>query len=244
MAPLTSLKLSWWQRASTKSMVLISMTFSLVVKPITFRVILTLALTHGWELFQLDVNNAFLNGLLEERVFMTQPPGFKVGDRSLVCRKLNKAGLKQAPRQWFDRLKSALLQFGFVGSKCDSSLFIFKHQSHIVYVLVYVDDIIITCSSTPLIQQLTTKLNVVFSLKQLGHLDYFLGLEIKYLPDNSLVMTQSKYIRDLLHKTHMEEHIISPLPWSLIVNCPSLVLVYFKIQLHIDQWWVHYNMSL
>ena len=118
--------------------------------------------------------------------------------------------MKQAPRQWFDRLKSTLLQFGFVGSKCDSSLFIYKHQVHVVYLLVYVDDIIITGSSTPLVQQLTTNLNTAFSLKQLGHLDYFLGLEIKYLPNNSILMTQSKYIRDLLHKTHMAEaHSIS-----------------------------------
>ena len=118
--------------------------------------------------------------------------------------------MKQAPRQWFDRLKSTLLQFGFVGSKYYSSLFIYKHQVHIVYLLVYVDDIIITGSSTPLVQQLTTNLNTAFSLKQLGHLDYFLGLEIKYLPNNSILMTQSKYIRDLLHKTHMAEaHSIS-----------------------------------
>ena len=74
-------------------------TFSPMVKPITIHIVLTLGLSHGWELFQLDVNNAFLNGLLEESVFMTQPPGFEVGDRSLVC-KLNKTlyGLKQAPR--------------------------------------------------------------------------------------------------------------------------------------------------
>jgi len=97
-----------------------------------------------------------------------------------------------------------------VGSKYDSSLFIYKHQVHVVYLLVYVDDIIITGSSTPLVQQLTTNLNTAFSLKQLGHLDYFLGLEIKYLPNNSILMTQSKYIRDLLHKTHMAEaHSIS-----------------------------------
>ena len=69
---------------------------------------------------------------------------------------------------------------------------------HVVYLLVYVDGIILTGSSTSLIQQLTYKLNNAFPLKQLGHLDYFLGLEIKYLSSNSILMTQSKYIRDLL----------------------------------------------
>ena len=85
-------------------------TFSPVIKPVTIRIILTLALSHEWKLFQLDVNNAFLNGSLEEIVFMTQPLGFEVTNKSLVC-KLNKAiyGLKQAPRQWFIRLKSTLL---------------------------------------------------------------------------------------------------------------------------------------
>jgi len=128
---------------------------------------------------------------------MTQSSCFEVADKSPVC-KLNKAlyGLKQAPRQWFDRLKSTLLQFGFERSKCDTSLFVYKQQVHTVYVLVYVDDIIITGSSTSLSQQLTTKLHTAFSLKQLGHLDYLLGLEIKYLPNNSVLMTQSKYIRD------------------------------------------------
>jgi len=85
-------------------------TFSLVVKPITIRVVLTLAVSQDWELFQLDVNNAFLNGLLEESVYMNQPIGFEVGSKSLVC-KLNSAlyGLKQALRQWFDRLISTLI---------------------------------------------------------------------------------------------------------------------------------------
>jgi len=73
-------------------------TFSLVVKPITIRLILTLALTNGWDLFQLDVNNAFLNGVLDETVYMVQPPGFEHSNKQLVC-KLNEVlyGLKQVP---------------------------------------------------------------------------------------------------------------------------------------------------
>ncbi|XP_006596771.1 uncharacterized protein LOC114383963 [Glycine soja] len=94
---------------------------------------------------------------------------------------------------------------------------IFRQQMHVVYLLVYVDDIILTGSSPSLIQQITYKLNTAFSLKQLGHLDYFLGLKIKYLPNSSILMTQTKYIRDLLHKTNMAEaHSISS---PMVSNC-------------------------
>ena len=103
----------------------------------------------------------------------------------------------------------------------------------VVYLLVYVDDIILTGSSATLIQQLTNKLNTAFSLIQLGHLDYFLGLKIKYLSNNSILMTQSKYIRDLLHKTHMAEaHSISS---PMVSNCKlsNMVLMFFMILLSI-----------
>lgn len=100
-------------------------TFSLVVKPTTIRLILVLALSHHWSLHQLDVNNAFLNGLLHETIHMQQPPGFFSQDKTLVYR-MNRAlyGLKQAPRQWFERFQSTSLQYGFHTSKCDPSLFI------------------------------------------------------------------------------------------------------------------------
>jgi histone deacetylase 1/2 len=80
-------------------------TFSPVIKPVTIRIILTLAVTYKWQVQQIDVNNAFLNGVLQEEVFMQQPAGFEVADKSLVC-KLHKSlyGLKQAPRAWYDKL--------------------------------------------------------------------------------------------------------------------------------------------
>ena len=92
-------------------------TFSPVVKDNTVRVVLTLAMTNSWKLRQIDVNNAFLNGDLQEEVYMVQPSGFEECDaevNKLVCR-LYKAlyGLKQAPRAWFKKLRSFLLMIGF-----------------------------------------------------------------------------------------------------------------------------------
>ena len=177
-----------------------------MVKLASIKLILRLALTNQWKLAQLDVNKAFLNGLLNETIYMSQPPDFQSSNSFMVC-KLNRVlyGLKQAPRQWFERFQSTLIQFGFVASKCDPSLFIYKIASHNVYLLVYVDDIIIAGSSGQLIQHLTSQLNSKFSLKQLGLLDYFLGIEVKTLHDKSLLLTLSKYIRDLLQKTNMAE---------------------------------------
>lgn len=118
-------------------------TFSPVVKPTSIRIVLTLAFTYGWSIHQLDVHNVFLNGYLEEEVFMKQPPGFEQAGKSLVCR-LDKAlyGLKQAPRAWFGRLNSVLRKFGSLFSKCDNSLFIKRTQSYKLFILVYVDDIL------------------------------------------------------------------------------------------------------
>lgn len=84
----------------------------------------------------------FLNGLLEEAVYMTQPPSFESNDKPLVCR-IHKAiyGLKQAPKAWFDRLKGALKQIGFGDCKCNSGLFVYTQQQHVAYLLVYLNDI-------------------------------------------------------------------------------------------------------
>nr|KYP63826.1 Retrovirus-related Pol polyprotein from transposon TNT 1-94 [Cajanus cajan] len=180
-------------------------TFSPVVKPVTIRFILTLALTHHWSIQQLDVNNAFLNENLEEEVYMSQPPGFESSDKTLVY-KLHKAiyGLKQAPHAWFDKLKATLFQLNFQISKCDPSLFVYSHGNTVIYILVYVDDIIITGNNSSVLQSIISQLNSAFSLKDLGRLDYFLGIEVKSNFDGSLTLTQSKYIRDLLNRTNME----------------------------------------
>ncbi|KAH9778852.1 hypothetical protein KPL71_007491 [Citrus sinensis] len=154
-------------------------TFSPVAKSSTIKVLLSLAINYGWDIKQVDVNNAFLNGELNETVFMEQPEGFKVkGKENYVCR-LKKAlyGLKQAPRAWYEKLKAALLSWGYKNSVSDTSLFHWRDNKEVIYVLVYVDDILITGSSQDLVNDLIKKLNESFALKELGSLSYFLGIK-------------------------------------------------------------------
>ncbi|KAE8710243.1 Adenylate kinase 4 [Hibiscus syriacus] len=157
-------------------------TFSPVVKTTTINVVLSLAVARGWSLRQVDVNNAFLNGELGEEVYMVQPPGFERvasdGTR-LVCR-LKKAlyGLRQAPRMWYAKLRKFLLELGFCGTIADVSLFVRRMGDVRVMVLVYVDDIIITDESNVAINEVVRLLGDKFSLKDLGELGYFLGVEV------------------------------------------------------------------
>lgn len=115
-------------------------------------VLLSLVVSHRWPLRQLDMSNAFLNGTLTEDIYMAQLLGFIDSARPQHICKLHKSlyGLKQAPQAWFHTLAAKLFNFGFKGSSTDPSLFI--NCSAQVYVLVYVDDLIITGSSTAIVQ--------------------------------------------------------------------------------------------
>ncbi|GKV12750.1 hypothetical protein SLEP1_g23864 [Rubroshorea leprosula] len=181
-------------------------TFSPVIKPITIKIVLSLALNQNWPIRQLDVNNAFLHGKLEEELFMAQPPAFV--DASLpqhVCR-LRKSiyGLKQAPRTWFKELRMFLLSHGFQNSRSDTSLFIYHRGSDCLYFLVYVDDIIVTCSNPKLVDSLIKLMGNTFSIKDFGALNYFLGVNAIFTPAG-LFLSQAQFIRDLLDKFGMAE---------------------------------------
>lgn len=181
-------------------------TFSPVVKQTTIRLVLSIAVQQNWPLHQLDVNNAFLQGHLDEEVFMQQPPGFEHADLPHhVCR-LRKAiyGLKQAPRAWYTELTKFLFQMGFTKSKSDHSLFILHHLGISIYILVYVDDIIVTGNNSKHIQQVISTLSNRFSLKDLGFLNYFLGVEV-IRRDDGLILSQSKYVLDILHDSNMQD---------------------------------------
>jgi histone deacetylase 1/2 len=179
-------------------------TFSPVVKPTTIRVMLSYAVSNQWPIHQIDIQNAFLHGNLSEEVYMHQPLGY-VHPRfpNHICR-LHKAlyGLKQAPRAWYHRLQEHLLSLGFVNSCSDTSLFICRHGPASLFLLVYVDDILITGSNPLAISQLITNLSQEFAVKDLGRLKYFLGMEAHQLAEG-LLLSQSQYIFNLLQRTNM-----------------------------------------
>jgi hypothetical protein len=179
-------------------------TYSPVIKPITIRTVLSLVVSYGWPIKQIDVSNAFLHGSLSEKVYMAQPPGFVHPQYPTTICLLKKAlyGLKQTPRAWFSRLSSHLLEFGFSISLADNSLFLFKSAHVQLMVLVYVNDLILTGSSHVSLDDLLRSLSAAFPIKDLGPLTYLLGVEVTKCAAG-LHLSQHRYITDLLHKTNM-----------------------------------------
>ena len=172
-------------------------TFSPITKMVSIKTLLAVAAVKGCHLSQLDVNNAFLHGDLEEEVYMILPLGFhSKGD--VVC-KLNKSlyGLKQASRQWFSKFSHALIQLEFHQSKEDYSLFTRRSSGTFVALLVYVDDVLIANDSMQAITDLKVLLDQQFKLKDSGDLKYFLGLEVARSKEG-INQCQRKYALELL----------------------------------------------
>ncbi|KAJ0454457.1 putative RNA-directed DNA polymerase [Helianthus annuus] len=175
-------------------------TFSPVVKMVTVRIVLKLAVNNGWPLYQLDINNAFLYGSLSEDVYMTLPLGYFNEDKNKVCKLVKSLyGLKQAPRQWNEKLCSVLIKMGFSQSLCDHSLFIMSKGDVIVILLVYVDDIVVTGNSSAEVSRVKKCLSESFLIKDLGVLKYFLGIEVLY-SEGSVCLSQRKYCLELLNE--------------------------------------------
>uniref|UniRef100_A0A2N9FW57 Reverse transcriptase Ty1/copia-type domain-containing protein n=1 Tax=Fagus sylvatica TaxID=28930 RepID=A0A2N9FW57_FAGSY len=148
-------------------------TFSPVIKPPIVRLVLSLAVSLNWPLRQLDVKNAFLHGTLKEEVYMTQPQGY------------------------IDPIHPQ-----YVSSNADSSLFIYTENKIIAYLLLYVDDIVLTSNTPTFLDALIHKLSSVFDLKDLGSLHYFLELQVTRTLSR-LYINQAKYAQDLLKKHNM-----------------------------------------
>ncbi|GJS78106.1 NB-ARC domains-containing protein [Tanacetum coccineum] len=174
-------------------------TFSPVVKMSTVRCVIALSVTNNWPLFQLDFNNAFLYGDLDEDIYMTIPKGFASKDNKNKACKLVKSlyGLKQAPRKWNEKHVTILKENDFVQSANDHSFFTKSKDNKFIALLVYVDDIVATGNCVKEIDNFKAFLKSKFKIKDLGHLKYFLGIEV-IKTDKDLCLSQRKYCLELL----------------------------------------------
>jgi hypothetical protein len=156
-------------------------TFAPVARLEVFRILLAFSVDKGFKLYQMDVKSAFLNGVLEEEVFVRQPPGFESEKYPNWVYKLRKAlyGLKQAPRAWYGRLRGFLFERGFEMGKVNQTLFLLKQGRDILIVQVYVDDIVFGDSSNSLVARFADDMSKEFEMSMMCELQFFLRLQIK-----------------------------------------------------------------
>ncbi|KAG9446567.1 hypothetical protein H6P81_012695 [Aristolochia fimbriata] len=192
-------------------------TFAPVARLTSVRLLIALATVRQWDLFQMDVKNAFLNGTIAEEVYMKPPPGYSHLPGQ-VC-KLRRAlyGLKQAPRAWFSMFCSKIVEFGYTQSSHDSALFTRCSSRGIVLLLLYVDDMVITGDDRSGISDHKAYLSSCFEMKDLGPLRYFLGLEVLPL-SGGYGISQVKYASDLVNRAGLSDNKTSDTPLELNVK--------------------------
>jgi hypothetical protein len=181
-------------------------TFAPVAHLEAIRILQAFSVAKGFKMYQLDEKSAFLNGFLEEEVYVKQPPGFEsVGFPHRVYR-LRKAlyGLKQAPRAWSGHLRGFLFSKGFEMSKVDKTLFLLRKGDDILIVQVYMDDIVFGGSSHSLVARFAEDMSKEIEMSMMGELQFFLGLQIKQAKEGTFVH-QAKYTKDILKKFKMDD---------------------------------------
>jgi hypothetical protein len=178
-------------------------TFALIARYTSIRAIISLTASMGWSLHQRDVKTTFLNGAIEEEVYIEQPQGFEVHSRDThVCR-LKKAlyGLKQAPRARYARIDGYLIRLGFSKSHADPNLYYKVVNNAPVILLLYVDDLFLTGAKS-LITQCKKELAFAFDMKDLSLMHYYLGLEV-WQKRGEVFLGQGKYAVKILQKFRM-----------------------------------------
>ncbi|GJW07942.1 retrovirus-related pol polyprotein from transposon TNT 1-94 [Tanacetum coccineum] len=181
-------------------------TYAPVARLESIRILLAYACALDFKLFQMDVKSAFLNGFINEEVYVAQPPGFIDFEKPDHVYKLKKAlyGLKQAPKAWYDRLKAFLIKHEYKMGMVDNTLFTKKKSSNLIIVQIYVDDIIFGSTCQDMCDKFAKIMHDEFEMSMMGELNFFLGLQIKQMEDG-IFFNQSKYIKEMLKKFGLEE---------------------------------------
>eukprot|EP00253_Pinus_taeda_P018259 PITA_18259 len=176
-------------------------TFSPIAKMSSICLVLSLAASFKWEVHQMDVKSSFLRGDLHEEIYMEQPLGFIQTNSNLVC--LLKKSLydpKQAPRAWYAKMDNFLLDTGFSRCHSDNIVYTKKVGKSLIILVLYVDDIILTSSDPNLINHVKSSLKKKFDMTDLGHLHYFLGLQVLYSKEEASPLlvgfTDSNWVGD------------------------------------------------
>ncbi|GJU23485.1 retrovirus-related pol polyprotein from transposon TNT 1-94 [Tanacetum coccineum] len=181
-------------------------TYASVARLESIRILLAYACSLDFKLFQMDEKSAFLNGFINEEVYVAQPPRFIDFEKPDHVYKLKKAlyGLKQAPKAWYDRLKAFLIKHEYKIGMVDNTLFTKKKSSNLIIVQIYVDDIIFGSTCQDMCDEFAKIMHDEFEMSMMGELNFFLGLQIKQMEDG-IFFNQSKYIKEMLKKFGLEE---------------------------------------
>ncbi|WVZ89135.1 hypothetical protein U9M48_035581 [Paspalum notatum var. saurae] len=180
-------------------------TYAPVARIESIQILIAFATHHNFKLYQMDVKSAFLNGPIQELVYVEQPSGFEDPKNPHHVYKLHKAlyGLKQAPRAWYECLKDFLLKNGFEIGKADSTLFTRKFNDDLFVCQIYVDDIIFGSTNKAFCDQFSRIITKRFEMSMMCELKFFLGFQIKQLKEGTF-LCQTKYIQDMLKKFDMK----------------------------------------
>jgi transposase InsO family protein len=198
-------------------------TFAPVAKFNSIRILISLAAKYDLELHQMDVKTAFLNGNLEEEIYMQQPEAFiEQGKENKVCR-LQKSiyGLKQAGRSWYKKIDDFFLKLGFQRTHADCCVYHQEQEDIILLIAIYVDDLIILSNDLDSLNYLKAELSKKFEMKDLGEAHYILGIEVcRNRQEKSIRISQSKYIDDILRRFNMTDSlsVSTPLEIGLKLN--------------------------
>ena len=163
--------------------------FAPVARLESLRILLSIACTMDFKLYQMDVKCAFLNGFLNEEVFVEQPKGFQDPHFSDHVLRLKKAvyEMKQAPRAWYDRLTNYLLDRGFQRGYIDRTLFVKKDENYLLVAQVYVDDIVFRATVDARAIKFFKEMKKEFEMCMVGELTFFLGLKVKQRKDGIFI---------------------------------------------------------
>lgn len=190
--------------------------FSPVAKTVTVRVFLAFAAAKTWPIHQIDVNNAYLHGTIDEDLYMYPPKGYNKTLTGQVCKLIKFLyRLKQSGRQWNKELSSKLFFFGFTQSQNDTCLFTKLANGKLTMLLVYVDDLVISAPDVDSITEMKNFLHAAFTIKVMGHARYFLGVKLAR-SEKGLFLHQIKYTLDILKDAGLLE--AKPNEYPMIKN--------------------------